>query len=279
MMYDNGTKQTMRGWTWNRICEFIPRSIRPMARGLYLSAEDDFDRSVAVSKGFVSQNLVAVDRSSQAIEKVRKGGGVGIVGELESVIASGPFSGGVSLVFADLTCGIYDSTLDLMRLTQSLPNCAVAFNLKRGRDKDGADWSKSMTDWEVGWMRNGLRIFEGIGDFKKHRGMLLFYAYCRMMMTVLIEDFGLESCEARGAVNGFLHQASPSIASYRSKDDHTSYFDTIVFRTGRFSGLETADAIGIHADKLASKHPKKMAALKRRIAALKATRTRSLASN
>ena len=63
--YTSKPKEIWRRWVWNRVAERINLSItgfkRSEAFGLYLVGPDDLDRPVAMEKGFLSLNLIAVE--------------------------------------------------------------------------------------------------------------------------------------------------------------------------------------------------------------------------
>lgn len=143
-VFGNGTKETWRGWQWNRVCDRIPKCERRDAVVLYLPGPEDRDRSSLINKGFSNHNLIAVDKSPQAVEGVRRGGGVAICENISDVVKAWPPSRRLDCISADLLGGFTDSSfkLWLAMILRGRP-VVCAMNMMRGRDALGGAVSKS----------------------------------------------------------------------------------------------------------------------------------------
>lgn len=286
-MYDNGTKETMRGWTWNRIGDFIPPVLRKTSTVFYLPGEHDFDRSVGVSKGFRSANMFAIDRDENAIEVVRKNGGRGIVGELVEVLRQQvAHEWRPNVIVADLMCGLYRSTLDLMRIMMCFNSTVVAVNLLRGRDPIGALHSRQLS--ENGVSHDSLKVLfkaSGALDLMKHRGVL---AYLRTLSQAnsLASANGIYYSQDEWCANIAARQ--PVVTSYRSQDSG-NYFDLLVFKNTdmpskfKLTGTTPEQSKKIIAEHYQSEYkkqrPRKAVVFGKRLAAARAVRSKDINAN
>ncbi len=136
--YANGTKQTWRGWQWNRIAERIPKDKRATATCVYLIGPDDFDRHHALRAGFRNRNIIGVDVDVSNVNRVKRSGGVAIDGVLSDLVAMWPSDLPLDVIAADFTCGFGDAAVDFALAAE----CSAAVhrqsvfsvNLQRGRD-------------------------------------------------------------------------------------------------------------------------------------------------
>jgi len=88
--YKFGQKNNWRRWAWNRIARTLLRSgVHPSeAIGIYLPGKQDLDRDVALSKGFLPDNLIPVDMDRSTIESLRKAGRLAIHSKALPVLSS-----------------------------------------------------------------------------------------------------------------------------------------------------------------------------------------------
>lgn len=153
--YDNGTKNTWRGWQWNRIVERLPEfanrkgfDVRRMSNldrrvcagktVLYLCGPDDRDRQHAIRLGFREENIIAIDVVKRNVDNIRKDKSIAVQTDLASAIAKWDREWPIDVVVADLCCGFSESTKQLayaMCGTRAITgNTVVSINLQRGRD-------------------------------------------------------------------------------------------------------------------------------------------------
>jgi len=147
MDYDYGPKRNWRRWIYNRAVEHLESlSIRPRdAVVLYLAGEQNFDREIALSKGFLGHNLIAVERDRLAIQKIKDSGTLCVSGELSKVLMDCTIE--TSLIVADFCspiCGEVLSCLVNLVNNPRFKKCILAINLLRGRECLPEDWQESI---------------------------------------------------------------------------------------------------------------------------------------
>lgn len=218
--YGNDQKRHWRGWQHNRICERIPASRRREATVIYLPGPEDRDRQSLLAKGFIDDNLIAVDRDASAVNLVRKSGGIAVRAELLDVLYQWNSMYQVDAIIADLFCGLSEAS---EHLGMVLSGCdathggtVVCMNLMRGRDGIGGQMSRILRD-HSGVLPPGIP--------PEHRG----YQLWRRLLHHEREMWGalgrLPFWEK--SANAFEIHASPVFGSYRS--ERGMYFDSIVF--------------------------------------------------
>lgn len=225
--YANATKESWRGWLWNRIVERLPEFHRghvpPIGSGrlrnvasqktvLYLAGPEDNDRSFAIKRGFAHENLIALDRSGAVVSKVRQRGVIAINGDLCEAIGQWPESWPLDVIIADFCCGFNATAFALVsaliRGRAVTGQTVIAVNFLRGRDAES----------------NELRAtFAG----EKHRGNLFItslIAGAAFGGSSHVSDSGKFSLIQNG-----MDFANPVISSYPSTAG-TQWFDSVVFR-------------------------------------------------
>ena len=237
--YASGTKETWRGWAWNRIIEHLPGYKPWLGKGalsrlcedkvaVYLPGPDDFDRQAALSKGFRNENLIAVDVCSERIASVRKHGGIGLQGTLQEVLLHWSPTMRCDVVVADLCCGM---TEDVWRLGEAIVVAmrspgVVAANLLRGRDA-GSNWMREQNaEIERRCVTKGISPLE-CKYLGKHRGWEFLLGF----IWNLLDSRGVENAAVRGTVERWMTYFHPKFYSYRSPESR-QWFDGIVFRWG-----------------------------------------------
>lgn len=130
--YQTGTKESWRGFAWNRCAELA------VHRGpvLYLAGPEDNDRIEAVKRGWPQNRIIAVDAEDGNVTRVKDRGGLAIGSRLCQVCRAWPETWPVSIVMADLCCGINRELIALLVALTRRPfhDAAICVNLLRGRD-------------------------------------------------------------------------------------------------------------------------------------------------
>jgi hypothetical protein len=109
------------------------------AKCLYLPGPDDYDREIAVDKGFLPQNLFAVEVDPRRVQKLRQKGVNVINADFMEALNAWPRRPPLDFVFADLCGGINKNVFRLIDALLSsggiwIGGAVVAVNLLRGRD-------------------------------------------------------------------------------------------------------------------------------------------------
>lgn len=236
-IYGGGRKSTWRGWMWNRICERIPKHDRSSAVVVCLAGPEDRDRPEAIKRGFVNHNVISVDIHQGCVEKSRENGGLAIRGDLKDVLRRLSLKIPVSVVVADLMCGLDARVKDLIKDADGV----WALNLQRGRDEVDAI-SPYQRETPISEVINRdrsywMEFFDWSGvppRFRtpKHRG---FVAMCddvfHRLDSIEFHDewtrrhLGSGRC-ARECSE--FRDLRPQLYSYRSERG-ALYFDTVVF--------------------------------------------------
>jgi hypothetical protein len=219
MDYDFGPKRNWRRWAWNRIAEEAGDGVV-----IYLPGATDFDRQIALSKGFAPADLIGVERDKAAAVAAKQRGAPVVSGDFFDAVDGISLNSRVSVVFADLCGGLTKSVVLRMAAWMQNPNMfhtVFAVNLLRGREVGFDDWRKLAT--VVG------------GDDGKHRGMhlhsLLMFAFLDQVKLCDAEFPG--SCtyeEAMESLSAF-HAAEFNTYKSRPTGNHVvQVFDSAVFR-------------------------------------------------
>lgn len=286
--YRNATKETWRGWVWNRIVERLPgfnpkmgpAALRRLCEDktvLYLPGPDDLDRRCAMKRGFRNENLIAVDISKERAENVRAAGGLAIRGTIQEVVASWPLDWPVNIVMADycggLTWGNAGIVLGLAR-GGIVKGGIVAINMMRGRESFSSEDKRNLIEY-----RDTIKRFPGglPSNADKNRAVMFMYnLYHFFIHSLQNREGGLQVL-----LNWFC-KMRPTYMTYRSHAGAV-YFDSVVFVWPAAPATCVCDDIGhiTHLDKQFYKDVlgKKIIrddGIERRIAALRAVRTMKL---
>lgn len=144
--YDYGIKRNWRRWAWNQLNPELDGVV------LYLCGPDDYDREIALKKGFKNHNLIAIDINKKNINNVRKNGGIGICGEIGNIIHHWNSRPKITGIIADLCCGLTANVspiyMSIMESKGFDENCRIVINFLRGREHglaiDAVSWAKDM---------------------------------------------------------------------------------------------------------------------------------------
>jgi len=183
--YKNGQKNNWRSRCWNLVSEAIGRD-KSKAIVLYLPGSLDLDASIAIRKGFDSCNLIAVERQAKIARVLRKSGRNTINGNLGEVMRSWPDNRRVSVIVADLQCGL---TLDAVNilwawgLFPAFAKSVLVLNMQRGREvyPASASWVTKVTQIAGKNRAIAALIVAGLDFHKKfgsaNRGQNPFYFF------------------------------------------------------------------------------------------------------
>lgn len=272
--YDSDQKLFWRGWVWNRLQERFSALERRQATVLYLVGPHDFDREVALKKGFSNQNLIAVDTCKQYVENVRKQKNLAIQGRLQDILVAWPKDWKIDAVVADFTCGLDDQLLQFQgSLVISKPG-HVAVNLQRGRDQASNTLRQDFRNFKQKYKRKIASfgdddLVQRISDSvdSKHRGKQL---YILMLNHCMNSVRGVLDVNATAYCSMFYDITDPKFTSYRQSPQQP-YMDSVVFTMPAafnemgYEKLEEfwVDWVGYN----------QLPQMRRRIAALRAIRT------
>lgn len=257
--YTSGTKETWRGWQWNRIVERLcgikhiggpgdrgpawRRQILKNKTVLYLVGPEDADRPLALRHGFANQNVIAIDLRQDRVNAVRRNGGVAIHGSLQQIIAHWKENWSIDVIVADFCHGLTKDALALHPILMAQPAFAaggvLAINMMRGRDADSneiREWARNSVDFEAC----------GFPCDERHRGVEFMLRLEYLAAKSLSLKPG-EPITGPVHITATIHEClamfcRPEIYSYVSESRHT--FDSLVCRwpfhggTGGMSATE-----------------------------------------
>lgn len=282
MDYGSPSKQTWRGWIWNRVTERIPKLERRDATILYLVGPSDLDREAALKKGYSNRNLIAVDIDQECVDRVRKAGNLAIQGRLEDILVAWPEDWPIAGILADFTCGL-DKTL--IAFQSSLLVCraikyghtVVGVNLQRGRDpasnpmRQGLREAIEAMELNIGkhWRSPGLwkdGILNTLLD-GKHRGKQLISNFMFHAWNSVQDHY--DNIYEYAKV--FTKICDPVFYSYRQSIE-MPYMDSVVFTMPQ--GYASEYELGVNVFKQIT--GRDALEVKNKIAALRAVRTMKL---
>lgn len=256
--YRFGNKNNWRRTVWNEIARRVEDKKEAVV--LYLAAGQDLDRKVATSKGFRSNNLIAVDSDKGVVKSLRKRGRLAIEGGLSDVLAAWPRSRSIDVVFADYCCGLVAEVYNLTEIALLAgaikPDGVLLVNMQRGRETGEANRVNKMLTWE--------------GQGLLHRGeKLSLYAIERVAWDAA-QGRGYKSSEAipddlwdhlaRASENHLM----PAIASYKSG----VVMDSVVVTMPRLKAYKERPTLPSRLD-----NDPRIRKIRRRISATLAVRT------
>jgi hypothetical protein len=280
MNYNFGVKNNWRRMMWNRIVERL--SVPPRdAVVLYLAGESDLDRKVAISKGFRSRNLIAVEMDERIATMLRNSGTLTVCGGIDLAVgywANQP----VHVVLADFCSGFTQSPCQLLMnlaTNRFFSDSVVAMNLLRGRDR----WNRKDSPTEINEAMN-RRI---IGT---HRARAAFNYQADYLKDIIVYEPLVcpPGFVTEAELNAFLLQRA-DIEQHSYMSTSGQVFDSAVWRNcsltgilawrvrdtnskGRQLGMKQIDIDAALYGKSAIKD----APIARQILAIRATRTRLL---
>lgn len=216
MNYDFGPKRNWRRWVWNRIAERT--SVRDASLILYLPGEQDFDRNIALSKGFRSSSLIGVERSDDTRKSLRSGGTLTIDGDIFASVDAISRKRRVDVAVMDLCCGLRakhaDCILNWLLTRETLKGCVFAVNMMRGRDADSNELRQRLLD-----------VAPGEGS-TKHRGELLALA---MLLAISNDEQSKLATDREWIGRCMVVGAAMRSAFFSYKSESGQVFDSCVF--------------------------------------------------
>lgn len=244
MEYKFGTKNNWRRWAWNNIKSRLTVPVKD-AVCLYLGASDDYDREIALAKGFSPNNLILVDKSAAIVANARKAGKLAIHGDLISVVQSWPVGLPLHVVFGDFCGGV--SNRIAVRISSGFSvfpqtrQCVFAFNFLAGRERGAmglierfgnvpadAGQEKFLSGLAVNQRAISVANLMLVATLHwiTGRGELYSYGLKYRMDNSLIDEF--ECPEWTDLLDHFSYVFSPAAKSYISTSNQR--FDSVVFR-------------------------------------------------
>lgn len=229
--YTDGPKKHWVRWGWNRVVDRAGVLIKAWPT-LYLAGPQDNDRAIAIAKGVPPTNLIAIDRYSPNVGRVRRAGGVAICADAIDVLWAWPAHRPVAAIALDFCCGLErDLARELVFVLCREPfaNAVVWLNLLRGRDAS------------TNFLRDDV---EQIFDRRvKHRGALFFYLMVLFAGHALNERGQLKPEITPDVIErAVARKRRPQFNSYKSRGDDggVNVYDSIVFDahpSGRYYAL------------------------------------------
>jgi len=296
--YDNGVKNTARGWIWNRVCErFKTNDEKRRARVYTLIGDTTKELEVAQAKGFSKFNIIGVDIRPEPVEAWRSAGGIAIQAPIEVVVGLSKYPPNV--VIADFCGGLTDKTFRAFQIAlirTVWPGCVVT-NLLRGRD-DIQKYGPFCLTTDVGEVTEQVResykmIRESsYGDVVKKRSVVLFYdIFKRLYADVILQSANMPmdrrptASEMKNLSDTFDYyykrlkdQMNPNFYDYKSSDSN-QYFDSLVINAmGRLEDKSDKEKELAKAflDQAIEFSPDDLLLYRRRLAAMEAVRTMKL---
>jgi hypothetical protein len=217
--YKTGTKNNWRRHCWNEVRSRIKN--RRDAVVLYLAAEQDLDRRVAVSKGFSSNNLIAVDMRKDVVDRLRAQGKLAVQGRLDHVAVAW---GGVNVIWADLCSNLSEMTYGTFWacLSYGLADDGVGlFNVMRGRETGPVFAAHNLVS-------SLLHEYDNEIIPTKHRGEALFHLHLSSLARSFQRDMGLSPDDSERRLLRHQEICAPHLASYRGGGGKGVFFDTLI---------------------------------------------------
>lgn len=284
--YQNQTKRTHRGWTWNQLVKRLGKGNIPRARVFCLIGDTVEDLEVAQSKGFSIHNVIGVDLDLEKVERWREAGGLAIQAPLEAVVAHSKIRPqGLVADFCNGINSVAIYTLLNAYFTSGEPG-AIVVNLLRGRDQVKKVKDLFVRPGEVSDIKLAGVNPKDIGTFpdisldmnefffdmyvenmfpKQRSFLLLLYLHAVLNGQDLFLD--------EAFIRDFFESVQPETTAYKSEDSN-QYFDLVALNTLDRVKFDPngVDRISSFTDWSDYDIP----LVKRRLAALEAVRTQRL---
>lgn len=147
--YKSGQKNNWRRTIWNEVLSRT-NGREKTELILYLAGPQDLDRQIAVEKGVPTQNMVAIDFSSENVDRIRQQKVPALSADIHEVLKSWPASRPVCAVLLDFCSGLTTEGLDVYDVFEREPlrKAVVMVNFMRGRDAFTNAIRASLTDVE-----------------------------------------------------------------------------------------------------------------------------------
>lgn len=243
--YDNKTKDNVRRWQMNQVAEFVrgngTRKTMKSATMLYLCGPEDFDRPLAIERGFRNENVIAVDLSGGNVANIRKDGRLAIKCNLIDLLLQWPEDWPIKAIVADLCCGLDNTAMALAaalfrsKAVRAAKYCAFAINLQRGRDQSSNNVRRMVNayvDRCADSMKSKVQIvggpdFDCLQNDSLNRAKIL-YEYMLVMWASMLNDKMQTDNEIVSSLV-LARSANPArFYSYRSKPSNRITMDSMV---------------------------------------------------
>lgn len=278
-VYDNGTKETWRGWAWNQVAS---RCVPGSTVGV-LCGDIAADYEVSVRKGFTA---IGLDIKQDCVDSFKAKGGLAVKDDVSSQMHYTHFDA----MILDELGGVTQSSL--MRFSKASGHCsAVVANYLRGRDTVAVGIQKHLDGFVVP-VKMKDRSVKRIA-VSKNRGVLAWVwnrvdALADILAEIPEADWLLLSLEEKlqcedyrkifqTAIFEVARKENPQFYSYKSKDSF-QYFDSVAFN-GCGNGTTKSNLLNVLESLHRRKGKRTMLSSKRKAAALKAVRTKRLEWN
>jgi hypothetical protein len=243
--YENGTKETWRGWVWNRLAEILPRG----SRVLCLCGDTAGDLPLARKHKF---SVVGIDVQRRCVDAFRAEGGTAAQMEIgDAILALQPDG-----VIIDAMGGITGNSFFKPFLWSLFPKVTV-WNLLRGRDPDveviRADaqernraklvWNYVLGTSHLFYRDNCLSAQDMRAEYEEKVNIIKTLGRCVIAKGLLLSaakvgaERLVETCYIPTRVWAMYERdGKPLFYSYRSKDSGCVY-DTCLWQNRGFVGL------------------------------------------
>jgi len=186
---------------------------------LYLAGPADIDRDIAMQKGVLGQNLIAIDKYPANVEAIRRRGYPSIRGRIEDVLRAWPDDWPVSAVLLDYCSGLEPTVLvalEAMLFRRPFSGTEVVINLQRGRDA-----STNSHRARVG------QVLLSRDKNPKHRGLIVAYSLMEMLCNLRLANGDLpDASTALRRVECLYRSLNWRTFEYRSETRQT--YDSLV---------------------------------------------------
>lgn len=241
--YNNGKKNHWRRQVWNDIASRV--ADKRSSNVVYLPADRDLDRKVAVSKGFNQNRMYAVDFNTAIADRLSGQGKAAIAAPLLAALRNWGSAEKIDVLHADLCCGFTQDVHRLLFMVDAHPairaGAVILINLQRGRETGIAN----------GYMKKLIDPGED-----KHRGRAVFSAVLYQYIGRYHQAKGIDISDAAEVDRyGMFDALSESLQS-RANAQFYSYvskrvvMDTVVYTKPVECSLQPRDfnAIQRYAD-------------------------------
>jgi len=250
------TKQTSRGFAIN---EMMKRLRKPRAKTtwLVLAGHDDGDRKRLIAKGYKNKNIISCDIDRRAVARSRRNGGVAIQADVRDLLLyAEPNS--FDAVMLDLCGGLTDRTMLVFHGLLGGSVCEEApcyINCMRGRDHSG---------WGDSEQRLARLLDDEIPEYggRKNRG------FGAVLVLAVVWAMGIRRYTKEQMIPRLTEEYLLNVAWYFRPELVPPYKQNRVYMDGV---VITKPTTGVYLRMPREANP----ALMRKLAALKAVRTRA----
>jgi hypothetical protein len=212
MKFESTKKDLRRRTVWNYLHTATLDRSREVV--LYLAGEGDFDRAHGLRRGFIDENLIAVESDAEIVRALRARGVNVIPRPLLEVVAMWPAEVHVAGLLADLQCGLEVSVLQLLMLWQRHPAfaCSMIYvNLQRGREHN--DVVLQLCEQAQSSMKEIRALTNGAAS-ERHRGVAASRWLLASNLLAMCNTLGRLPTDAEA--KPWVHTTTRILPPYRS---------------------------------------------------------------